>query len=111
MGSGVLFLLVGVACKGKATDTSSDEVTDTGECRDYWIHYDGPDEPQVGDKWHLTLYCDDVKDGWMLLRIYPGDLASFDDDVATFVKAGEGEFMMQTGVYRTYLPVTIREAD
>ena len=61
----------------------------------------------MGDEWELWMTCDGEDTGVMIIRIYPGSLATIDGRVLTFVAPGDGKIRMQTGAHRATMDVTI----
>ena len=104
-----LWILLLTACTGRAGGAEEGAGSDSAppECGEYGIRYDGPDEPHVGDQWEVWMTCDDHDTGVMIIRIYPGELATIDGRMMTFVAAGEGKIRMQTGAHRATMDVTI----
>ena len=88
------------------TDDSSDTEDDLG-CDELEITYDGPSPPHVGQQWILQLWCDGALMTLTIIRFDPTDFASLDENVATFLHAGDGTISMQAGTDREYLDVTV----
>ena len=84
------------------TDTEDDLGCDKLE-----IAYDGPSPPHVGTQWILQLWCDGALMTLTIIRFDPSDFASLDENVATFLVAGDGTIQMQAGTDRVYMDVTV----
>jgi hypothetical protein len=110
----ILLALAGLtACGEKETlDTSppvedSDDVEPQG-CGVVELDVDGPEAPTVGDSWTVWLRCDGATMlGATVLRFDPPTIATLDDNVATFVEAGDATMTMQVGAYRESLTLTV----
>ena len=89
------------------TDDSSD--TEDLGCDKLEIEYDGQDPPHVGSQWTLWLKCDGALMTLTIIRFTPSDFASVDENVATFLQAGDGTISMQAGTERVYQDVTVLE--
>jgi hypothetical protein len=104
----LLAFLLFAACSGKLDGLDDEQGGDSAAgCDEYGIRYRGPDEPHVGDEWELWMTCDDHDTAVMIVRIYPGELATIDGRVLKFREAGSGKIRMQTGVHRATMDVTI----
>jgi hypothetical protein len=88
------------------TDDTSDTKEDLG-CDKLEIKYDGTYPPHVGTQWILQLWCDDALMTLTIIRFIPSDFASLDENVATFLMAGDGTIQMQAGTHRVYMDVTV----
>jgi len=67
-------------------------------CEEIRLEVGGNDPPVVGDVWLVWLYCDEaLLTGTMLLQFSPPELASVEDNEATFLSAGTGTMRMQVG--------------
>lgn len=112
----LLFACAGTSTLETDTDTDADTDPDTDAdtfdgCDVTEIRYDGPAEPVVGDVWTVWMYCDDaLMMGAMVIRFEPTDMASFDENVLTWVKAGTGVLTIQAGSTKAELEVTVAEA-
>ncbi|MBK7757676.1 MAG: hypothetical protein IPI35_15000 [Deltaproteobacteria bacterium] len=85
----------------------SDDVEPQG-CGVVELDVQGPEAPKVGDSWTVWLRCDGATMlGATVLRFDPPSIATLDDNVATFVEAGETTMTMQVGVYRETLTFTV----
>lgn len=70
----------------------------------------GPEAPVVGDEWTVWMWCDDaLLTGTMRLRFDPAALATVEDNVATFLEAGEGTMYYQVGAHRLDQAITVGE--
>jgi hypothetical protein len=97
---------VAVDDSSSSTDDTSDTEDDLG-CDKLEIRYDGPSPPHVGTQWILQLWCDDALMTLTIIRFIPSDFASLDENVATFLVAGDGTIQMQAGTERVYMDVTV----
>ena len=103
-----LWVLLLAACTGRTGGADHEDGSDSAQaCGEYGMRYEGPDPPHVGDEWELWMTCDDSDTGVMIIRIYPGELATIDGRMMTFVAAGSGKIRMQTGAHRATMDVTI----
>jgi hypothetical protein len=84
----------------------SDTTDDLG-CDKLEIRYDGATPPHVGTQWILQLWCDDALLTLTIIRFIPSDFARLDENVATFLQAGDGTIQMQYGTERVYMDVTV----
>ena len=85
----------------------SDDVEPQG-CGVVELDVQGPEVPKVGDSWTVWLRCDGATMlGATVLRFDPPTIATLDDNVATFVEAGDATMTMQVGVYRETLTLTV----
>jgi len=84
----------------------SDTTDDLG-CDKLEIRYDGASPPHVGTQWILQLWCDDALMTLTIIRFIPSSFASLDENVATFLEAGDGTIQMQYGTERVYMDVTV----
>jgi hypothetical protein len=101
-----------VAADDSSADDSSsfaDDSSDTDDlgCDKLEIKYDGPYPPHVGTQWILQLWCDGALMTLTIIRFDPTDFASLDENVATFLYAGDGTIQMQAGTHRVYMDVTV----
>jgi hypothetical protein len=97
---------------GSGDDSSSSFTDDTSDTEDLGcdkleIRYDGDYPPHVGTQWLLQLWCDDALMTLTIIRFTPTDFATLDENVATFLYAGDGTISMQAGTHRVYLDVTV----
>ena len=92
------------------TTGNTDDGTDWEPCVENWVDYVGPDDPVVGDEWTVWLYCDGaLLTGPMVIRFDPLDFATVDENVVTWVMAGEATMRVQTGAEWSELLVTVGE--
>lgn len=71
----------------------------------------GPSEPVVGDVWTVWLRCDGTTlTGAMVLQITPPTMGTFNDNLLTFVEAGQGVLKAQVGSYVDEQDVVVGEA-
>lgn len=103
-----------IACAEPEEDTAEEVVVqDTEErepCELIDIDHDEsePDPPAVGDSWTLFMWCDDMLlTGTARISVDPVDAAALDENVITFLVAGDLELTMQTGTYKTTETVTV----
>lgn len=96
-------------------DTSADsaDTEDSSEmgCSDWAIDALGPKEPVVGDEWTIWLSCDDARVvGPIVISWDPGDFVELEDNVATFLYAGDAMLYVSTGRVDLEMAVTVTEA-
>jgi hypothetical protein len=107
----MLFALVLTGC-GKPEDSDTDPIdtVDTFEpCGEVEIHKEGPDAPVVGDKWTVSLYCDDAfMTGPYVVRFTDNaEFAQIEDTTITFTTAGTAHLRVQAGSERAEQDVTV----
>ena len=99
-----------------AVDTSSDsaDTEDSSEmgCTDWAIDALGPKQPVVGDAWTIWLSCDDARVvGPIVITWDPGDFVDLDENVATFLYAGDATLYVSTGRVDLEKAVTVTEPE
>lgn len=95
------------------TSTDSADSDDSSEmgCSNWAIDALGPEEPVVGDSWTIWLSCDDARVvGPIVISWDPGDFVELEDNVATFLYAGEATLYVSTGRVDLEKAVTVTEA-
>jgi hypothetical protein len=109
-----LILLAALAACGDkepletATPTEDSDDVEPQGCGVVELDVDGPEAPKVGDSWTVWLRCDGATMlGATVLRFDPPTIATLDDNVATFVEAGDATMTMQVGAYRESLTLTV----
>lgn len=102
-----LWILLLTACTGRAGGAEEGAGSDSAQECEYGMRFEGPDPPHVGDEWELWMTCDGRDTGVMIIRIYPGELATIDGRIMTFLAAGSGKIRMQTGAHRATMDVEI----
>lgn len=109
----LILLAALAACGDKEPLDTAPEVTDSRDdepqgCGVVELDVDGPEAPRVGDVWTVWLRCDGATMlGATVLRFDPPTIATLDDNVATFVEAGDATMTMQVGAYRETLTLTV----
>lgn len=101
----MILLVALLACGPKEVDSGdpAEEIVTyppvSGDpCDELILDIDGNDPPIVGDTWRVWLYCDEaLLTGTMLLQFTPPELASVEDNLATFLASGTGTMRMQVG--------------
>ena len=91
-----------------ATPVEDNDDVEPQGCGVVELDVQGPEAPKVGDSWTVWLRCDGATMlGATVLRFDPPSIATLDDNVATFVEAGETTMTMQVGAYRETLTFTV----
>ena len=103
---------------GEKEDTASrdtapqqvEEHEDSSGCQAVTLDILGPEDPVVGDSWTVWLHCDEaLLTGVTVLSFAPPEFATVDENVATFLYAGEATMRMQVGAYWQEQDVTVGE--
>ena len=90
--------------------TDTDTPDDTLDCTELTLKVHGEEAPRVGDTWTVFMYCDDVVlNGAGRLSFEPPDFARIDNNLATFLYAGDATMRMQMGNRRLEQAVTVAE--
>jgi hypothetical protein len=114
-----------LACTGAESDSASDIDTapdeDDGytgfQCDEEDLEIDplglkgsSTSSPVVGDEWIVWLRCDGVTlTGPMIIQFDPLDFATLDENVVTFIMAGDAEMRVQVGGYQASMDLTVTE--
>ena len=101
---------------GDTADTAADssDTEDSSEmgCSDWEIDALGPKQPVVGDDWTIWLSCDDARVvGPIVITWDPADFVELDENVATFLYAGDAMLYVSTGRVDLEKAVTVTEPE
>lgn len=103
----------GAAGDAGGGDGGGDDTYTWEPCEETWVHYVGPDEPQVDDEWTIWLKCDGaILTGPTVIRFEPDlSFAQVKDNVITWDKAGTTTLHVQTGTEKASVDVTVSAAE
>ena len=70
-------------------------------CREVLLEVMGDDPPRVGDEWTVWLRCDGATlAGVAIVLVSPPEMARIDDNIVTWLDAGEASLFAQYGAER-----------